>query len=141
MNLRPLIFLAAGAAMLAGLFVLLRPAPAPPPATAVVPAPPAAAPAAVAPTPVPLPWIEIVVTQGRRVSGPEVIRLTQGDTLRLRVSSDQHDELHLHGYDRALPLHPGQPAELELLLDRSGRFEFELHHAHTDLGALEVLPR
>ena len=36
--------------------------------------------------------------------------------------------------------HAGQPATLELLADRSGRFEYELHGKHAVIGVLEVFP-
>jgi hypothetical protein len=85
--------------------------------------------------------VELKVQQGRLVLGPEVIKLTEGDKLTLRVTSDTDDEMHLHGYNLHLDLTAGQAGELTLTANRSGRFEYELHHAHRTLGALEVYPR
>lgn len=126
----------AALALLAGLFLWLRPEPAAPlaaPAGKAASALPAAAPAAQV--------FDLKIKDGKLLSGPERIEVQQGDTLTLRITSDHADELHLHGYDLTLPLPAGQAAELHLVADRSGRFEYELHHAHQGLGALEVLPR
>ncbi len=135
MNLRLLSFIAFGAAILAGLFLWLRPA-------AEAPAPADIAPTAESPVPtVAANVFELKLQGGRLVSGPAVIRLRQGETLTLRVTADAPDELHLHGYDSLLKLQPGQTAELLLQAEHAGRFEFELHHAHREIGVLEVRPR
>jgi FtsP/CotA-like multicopper oxidase with cupredoxin domain len=135
MNLRPLLFVVLAAAILAGLFLWLRPVP----QTA---APADTAPAAASAVPaVPINVFELKLQGGRRVSGPDIIRVRQGETLTLRVTADAADELHLHGYDSLLKLQPGQTAELTLQAEHAGRFEFELHHAHREIGVLEVQPR
>lgn len=128
------IFLATGAALLAGLFVLFRPAPPP------VPPPAPAAAAAVPARPSPRTY-ELVVKDGRLAAGPATIQVRQGDVVLLRITSDRADELHLHGYDLSVLLTPGAPAELLFTADRSGRFDYELHHGHAGIGALEVQPR
>ena len=102
---------------------------APPPAIAAASGTPAGSP------------IELLVRGGRLVSGPTVIKVAQGDDVTLQITSDAADELHLHGYDLHLHLVAGEPAILKFTASRSGRFEYELHHAHADLGALEVYPR
>lgn len=87
------------------------------------------------------PVFELVVQDGSLVSGPKVLRVAQGDQLTIRVTADAAEEFHLHGYDLKLDLEPGVPAELNLTAEHSGRFEYELHRAHLELGALEVMPR
>lgn len=134
MTLRALLFVAAATAALAGLFVLLRPPAQPPAPSAPAPA------AAVAPANAPLVF-EIAVEKGRRVSGPEVLQVQEGAQVVLRLTSDASDELHLHGYDLTLKVWPGATAELAFSADKTGRFEYELHRAHTALGAIEVRPR
>lgn len=141
MNARALLFLAGGALLLLGLFVWFKP---PVPAPAAAPAAEAtlAAPAAVAPAlPLQPKVFELVVRDGKVVAAPDTLRVSVGDEVELRVTSDRADELHLHGYDRSLELRPGVAAELRLLATRTGRFEIELHQAHLDLGALEVHPK
>ncbi len=120
-------------ALLAALFVWLRPASDATPA----PAPPGA-PVVVIPS---AKTFDLVIRDKNLVTGEPVLKVTQGDNVVLRITSDRTDELHLHGYDLSLPLRAHQPAELKFKATLSGRFDFELHHAHVDLGALEVTPR
>jgi len=125
MNKSALLYSGLGLALLAGLFLWLRPAPVAAPAPGV-----------------PAPQVySLVVSKGRRVSGPELIQVHVGDTVTLEVTSDQPDELHLHGYDLHLKLLPGEPGRLSFTASHSGRFDYELHHAQLELGALEVLPQ
>ena len=74
-------------------------------------------------------------------SGPAVIRVRQGERIALSIASSIADELHLHGYDRHLPLRAGETARLDLVTELSGRFSYELHQQHREIGVLEVLPR
>jgi hypothetical protein len=141
--MRKVLYLAVTAAILVGLFLALAPKKADSPSAPNVPS--AAAAGAVADT-TPLPaeggtTVEIKVHQGRLVAGPAVIKLKQGEQVTLRITADGDDELHVHGYDLLLNLIAGQPAQLSFKADHSGRFEYELHHAHADLGAFEVYPR
>lgn len=85
--------------------------------------------------------LEWRVQNGRVQQAPASLAVQQGELLRLSITSDRADQLHLHGYDRALALKPGVPAVLELTADHSGRFDLELHHSGLELGALEVQPR
>ena len=133
------IFVAVAAALLVGLFYLFRPAqevPAPQPASAVAPAAP--------PLPVVMaqPYVyDLVIKKRRLVSGPQTLQVRQGAEVTLRVTVDEAEELHLHGYDRKLDLVAGQPGVLRFTADKSGRFEYELEHSRTELGALEVQPQ
>lgn len=144
MNKGALLYLGLGLALLAGLFLWLRPAPVAAPAPGVLAAvPPQQLPPAAPVTPAaPAPQVySLVVNKGQRVSGPQLIQVHTGDAVVLEVTSDQPDELHLHGYDLHLKLLPGEPGRLGFTADHSGRFDFELHHAQLELGALEVLPQ
>ncbi len=136
------LFVAAAVALLAGLWIALRPLPAPAPAPAGVPtaAGAAADPAQAAPE---------ALTQRFSLSAPvppggaenRVLRVRSGDTVELTVTSASDDEMHLHGYDLALRLRAGEPATLRFVAEHAGRFEIELHRTHAEIGALEVLPR
>jgi hypothetical protein len=133
------IFLVVGAAALAALFAAFRPGPEPA-ASPQTAAPVAAGVAADAPASEPRVF-ELQVKEGRLAVGPTVISVVQGQDLVLRVTSDTADELHLHGYELALRLQAGVPGELRFVAHRGGRFEYELHHAHAEIGVLEVQPR
>jgi hypothetical protein len=137
MSARPLLFAAIGVALLGGLFWLLRPASTP--ALPVLQSAPVAPAQDVATRAAP--QFELVVRGRKLVSGPAVLRVQQDDPVIIGVTSDEAEELHLHGYDLKLELEPGVRGTLAFKADRSGRFEYELEHSGTELGALEVLPR
>lgn len=148
--MRASLFIISGLILLAGLFLLLRPVrPEPPPRAPVAAQPSPSAPAsAVTELPELLPeesgeWpvVRLRVVDGVLEEGPSLIRVQQGDPVHIVIESDQDDEFHLHGYDLVLPLKAGAPGELQFTADRSGRFTYELHARHLELGALEVLPR
>lgn len=144
--MKNIVVILVGLALLAGLFWVMKPAPTAPVAalpSAALPQQPsniAAPEPAAAPAPV-AQLFELIVQDKKLISGLPVISVLQGTPLTLRITSDHADELHLHGYDLTLTLPKGQPAELSFVADRSGRFEYELHHSHLDLGALEVQPQ
>ncbi|KOX38364.1 hypothetical protein ADL06_01545 [Streptomyces sp. NRRL F-6491] len=76
---------------------------------------------------------------GRAVQPPPSrIELKKGERLTLRVTSDRDDTLHVHGYDRELPLSAGAPATLTLTADRTGLFEVETHDSGLVLTQLVV---
>jgi hypothetical protein len=137
----------AGAAILVGLFVVLRPgddeddqaAPPPPPATTTTgtttmrttttrPKPPA-------PT-----TIRIVVRGGRVVGGLRRARLEQDERAVVVVRADVSDHVHLHGYDIMRDVSPGSPARLRFRATIPGRFEIELEDRKLQIAQLEVRP-
>lgn len=85
--------------------------------------------------------VDLVVAGGKRVSGPNLIKLKRDDVLVLTVISDRADNLHVHGYDLQLDLYAGRPASLRLVARRTGRFGFELHRSGLELGVLEIYPK
>lgn len=138
------IFFGLAMAVLAGLWMLLKPLqpPASPPALA---APQAAASGAPAPASLPVEATVVVPAPKRFELDPQangtVMQVQVGDDVELTITTAGNDELHLHGYDLALPLRAGEPGALRFIAEHAGRFELELHHAHAELGVLEVLPR
>jgi hypothetical protein len=84
---------------------------------------------------------DIVVQHGKRISGPAVLKVQQGDDVVLQVTADSADELHLHGYNILVKLVPNRPATLHFIAKLTGRFTYELHKSDLELGALEVYPR
>lgn len=87
--------------------------------------------------------LEIALIQGKISGEEDTIRVTQGDQMKLTITSDTRLELHLHGYDREIPVGPEAPALLELEADLGGRFPVEAHGgSHDDhvIFYLEVYP-
>jgi hypothetical protein len=83
---------------------------------------------------------EIVVSVAKKRVTPPTgrIEVAKGNLVRITVTSDVADELHVHGYDRSLVLPAGAPASLELRVDRTGLFEVETHSSHLVLFQLVV---
>ncbi|MFF5231301.1 hypothetical protein [Dactylosporangium sp. NPDC000521] len=83
---------------------------------------------------------EIVVTVAKKKVTPPTgrVEVAKGNLVRITVTSDVADELHVHGYDKSLALPAGAPASLELRVDRTGLFEVETHASHLVLFQLVV---
>ena len=84
---------------------------------------------------------ELTIKNNTLAGGPEAIRVTEGEDIVIKITSDASGEVHVHGYDKTLELTKDVPAELAFRATITGRFEYELEDTHTPLGALEVLPK
>jgi hypothetical protein len=82
----------------------------------------------------------IRIRGGEVVGGAPDITATNGDIVRIVVSSDAPDDIHLHGYDIEKKAGPGQPARFRLRADIEGSFEIESHVAE-DAGREPVIAR
>jgi hypothetical protein len=73
-------------------------------------------------------------------ASPPLDRATvdQGATVRIVVTSDQPDEVHLHGYDRSAAVGPGEQGVIEFVADQAGLFELETHESGLVLLQLQV---
>lgn len=70
-----------------------------------------------------------------------VLQVNEGDRVVIKVSSDEDEELHLHGYDLSVELSKDQPRELSFIASHSGRFGLELHHNELEIATVEVMPK
>jgi FtsP/CotA-like multicopper oxidase with cupredoxin domain len=77
---------------------------------------------------------------GEVVGGAGDIEVTRGDTVRIVVTSDAPDEIHLHGYDITRNPAPGKPARFRFTADAEGAFEIESHVA-ADAGKDPLVAR
>ena len=89
----------------------------------------------------------------RRITGRNpVVRVTQGDEVELRWTSDEPASLHLHGYDQHAAPAPGAPSMMSFKAHATGRFPITAHafsgkhtrqggHSEHVLIYLEVHPR
>lgn len=80
------------------------------------------------------------VEGGQPAGGVEQITVNTGDTVRLTVTSDAPQEVHVHGYDIIESAAPDSPARLRFEADIEGVFEVELEGAHTQIAELRVEP-
>ncbi|MFD7977887.1 hypothetical protein [Streptomyces sp. NPDC059071] len=109
---------------------------------ATAPAPPAPT-TAPTPTPTPAPTpqgrtLTLTITGNSVQPPPSRVELKKGERLTLQVTADRADTLHVHGYDRELPLTAGRTATLTLTADRTGLFEVETHESGLVLTQLVV---
>ncbi len=77
---------------------------------------------------------------GTVVGGVKRVQARTGDTVRILVTSDAPDELHLHGYDIYENAAPGRPARFLFRADIEGVFELESHVAE-DAGRDPLIGR
>jgi hypothetical protein len=80
----------------------------------------------------------VTVTQGTVTTTADRVRVARGQRVILRVTSDEADEVHLHGYELERELTPGKPTELAFTADQVGVFELETHESELVLLQLEV---
>ncbi len=72
--------------------------------------------------------IEVEIHDGRVTPSPSRrVQVDQGDTVRIVLTSDQADEVHVHGYDLEEPVRAGGTATVEFIADQTGSFEVEAH--------------
>jgi hypothetical protein len=93
---------------------------------------------------------DLPIERGRVPQKLRVIRVKQGDTVKLRWTSDRPIILHLHGYDIEKKVEPGAVAEMTFVARATGRFPVEEHkpnahgghsHGESALVRVEVRPR
>jgi hypothetical protein len=82
--------------------------------------------------------LEITITGG--VPDPPLSRVTfpRGTRMRIVVTSDEPDELHLHGYDLEAAIGPGEEGAIEFVADQTGLFELETHESRLVLVQLAI---
>ena len=77
---------------------------------------------------------------GAKAMSPSDLKAHQNDTLTINVTSDQEGEVHLHEYDIAFEVKPGQTAAHTFKADRTCTCELEWEETSTHLGTLTVSP-
>lgn len=109
------------------------------PATGATAAPPSTPPAAPEPSEDQAVEVRITVTDGRVTPPFDRVEIPRGSTVRLTVTSDAADEVHVHEpYEQELALEAGKPATAEFVADQPGLVEVELHEAGKQLAQLLV---
>ena len=93
---------------------------------------------------------DLKLEKGRVAPNMRLIRVKQGDAVKLRWTTDRSIVLHLHGYDIETKVEPGGPAEMAFTARATGRFPIEEHkpnargghsHGEAPLVRIEVYPR
>jgi hypothetical protein len=87
------------------------------------------------------PEVTRIATKGGVLVGDATtITVKKDDPVRIVITSDIPDEMHLHGYDIEEEAGPGNPARFEFKADVEGSFELESHAAE-DAGKEPLLAR
>ena len=94
---------------------------------------------------------DLKVAHGRIPDTMRLIRVKQGDVVRMRWTTDRPLVLHLHGYDIEKRVEPRATTELTFTASATGRFPVHVHaqgeraggHAHEQEPPVnvEVYPR
>jgi hypothetical protein len=82
--------------------------------------------------------IEISIVDGRVEPALDRVEVARGESVRIVVSSDVPDEVHLHGYDLEAAVTPDEDAVIEFVADQTGLFELETHESGLVLLQLQV---
>jgi hypothetical protein len=93
---------------------------------------------------------DLKIEKGKVPQNMRLIRVRQGDAVRLRWTTDRAIILHLHGYDIEKKVEPGTVTEMAFQARATGRFPIEEHkpaakgghsHGEAPLVRIEVRPR
>ena len=82
--------------------------------------------------------VNVSVRDGKVAPKPHRVDVKLGANVRLQVTSDEDDVLHVHGYDVEEPLEAGHTTTVELTADQPGVFEVETHETELELLQLAV---
>jgi hypothetical protein len=94
--------------------------------------------------------VDLRLENGRVAKAMQLIRVKQGDAVRLRWTTDRPIVLHLHGYDIERKVEPGAVTEMAFTAIVAGRFSVEEHrpetkggHSHGEAAIvrIDVLPK
>jgi hypothetical protein len=77
---------------------------------------------------------------GKRVTpAPARVDLSSGERLRLVITVDHDDQVHVHGFEVKRDLTAGEPVTIDLTGGEPGLYEVETHEP--ELRLLQVLVR
>ena len=82
--------------------------------------------------------IQVTVTGNQVQTAAKRVKVRLDSQVRLEVTADRADEVHLHGYDRKVDITPGKQAALDFTADTPGVFEVELEESGLKLLELQV---
>ena len=81
------------------------------------------------------------IANRKMVAGSGNIEVREGDVVNITIVVSEDEEVHLHGYDKAVDLIKDIPGTLTFIASMTGRFPFELEHSKTELGVVSVEPK
>jgi heme/copper-type cytochrome/quinol oxidase subunit 2 len=82
--------------------------------------------------------IVVSVKDGKVSPKTHRVKVAAGSSVRILVSSDVDDEVHVHGYDIEREISAGQSVTIDFTADQTGVFEVETHESGLLLLQLQV---
>ena len=82
--------------------------------------------------------INVTVANGKVNPSGASINVKAGQTVLITAVSDAADEVHVHGYDKQLPLTPGKAASVRFVANMKGTFKVETHESNKLVAKLVV---
>ncbi len=67
------------------------------------------------------------LTLSKRILTPNMVTVTQGDQVTIKVTSDEAGEFHVSGYEIENDMTAGSELSFSFTADKAGRYNFELH--------------
>ncbi len=67
------------------------------------------------------------LTLTKRKLTPDIVTVTQGDQVTIKVMSDETGEFHISGYEIENDMTAGTELSFSFTADKAGRYNFELH--------------
>jgi hypothetical protein len=80
------------------------------------------------------------VRNGEPVGGIQTLEFSAGEEIRFRVSSDEAEEIHVHGYDIAKDVPAGGTIEFDFPAELEGIYEAELEGLGVQIAELRINP-
>lgn len=71
---------------------------------------------------------------------PEIITVTQGEEVTIKVMSDETGEFHISGYEIENDMTAGTELSFSFTADKAGRYNFELHPKTEEPSAFRLIP-
>lgn len=81
---------------------------------------------------------KVTIVKGAVKGGPQSFKVQQGDKVKLVVTSDEANEVHVHGVDVARDIPAGGTATIAFTADEQGSYEIEIEETGVLIGTLEV---
>jgi Cupredoxin-like domain len=73
--------------------------------------------------------ITATIAGGKITPNTQTVKAEQGQKVMVTVTSDEADELHVHGYDKEVAMQAGKPGSVTFTADTKGTFEIETHES------------
>lgn len=83
-----------------------------------------------------------VVSPVLTAASPRTVTVSKGKTVTIRAKSSKAATLHIHGYDKTVPLSPNRTGRISFKATIDGEFPIEFHYSgsEAEAGTLRVNP-